>query len=434
MKQKKLIDVVQRLNKKEILRYASNLGCELDGNKPVKDLRRAYSEYVLANPKEILERLPNRDLDIISLAINAKSPDEVRTLDLHQTLIMEQYGLADAEDPRGDIVIVDIPKDLCDALSPHIQWAFDDPANQMRMTVEVAIDGLANVLGIVNQETITDLLKTIDESDDEEKVKKYFNQARQYSLLLDSMEWAEDKSAARDEDLLFVSRFGWEDLAKMKQYIDTRSKNIKDIPDFDVDGIMWASANRLPVLPNERGKEFFRYLTEELGFDTGRAYLILFNLWYFKTRRGEYDETDDPLEIYFLRSALGEMPHEPSDQQAEEAMERMTDYVNHLPLWSVAGHTADEYPSEAFVRRLSTEKPVGPMMRKLRKQARALTDILNGKIPTDMSKDMLAALFPRLNSDAETPAQPYLSPAKVGRNDPCPCGSGRKYKHCCGKA
>jgi len=24
-------------------------------------------------------------------------------------------------------------------------------------------------------------------------------------------------------------------------------------------------------------------------------------------------------------------------------------------------------------------------------------------------------------------------PAEVGRNDPCPCGSGRKYKHCCGR-
>jgi preprotein translocase subunit SecA len=22
---------------------------------------------------------------------------------------------------------------------------------------------------------------------------------------------------------------------------------------------------------------------------------------------------------------------------------------------------------------------------------------------------------------------------KVGRNDPCPCGSGKKYKHCCGQ-
>ena len=24
--------------------------------------------------------------------------------------------------------------------------------------------------------------------------------------------------------------------------------------------------------------------------------------------------------------------------------------------------------------------------------------------------------------------------AKIGRNDACPCGSGRKYKHCCGRA
>ncbi|MGO0943445.1 SEC-C metal-binding domain-containing protein, partial [Clostridioides difficile] len=23
--------------------------------------------------------------------------------------------------------------------------------------------------------------------------------------------------------------------------------------------------------------------------------------------------------------------------------------------------------------------------------------------------------------------------AKIGRNDSCPCGSGKKYKKCCGK-
>jgi SWIM/SEC-C metal-binding protein len=27
---------------------------------------------------------------------------------------------------------------------------------------------------------------------------------------------------------------------------------------------------------------------------------------------------------------------------------------------------------------------------------------------------------------------PLRNPQKVGRNDPCPCGSGRKYKKCCG--
>lgn len=26
-----------------------------------------------------------------------------------------------------------------------------------------------------------------------------------------------------------------------------------------------------------------------------------------------------------------------------------------------------------------------------------------------------------------------VKPKKVGRNDPCPCGSGKKYKHCCGR-
>ena len=25
------------------------------------------------------------------------------------------------------------------------------------------------------------------------------------------------------------------------------------------------------------------------------------------------------------------------------------------------------------------------------------------------------------------------SAAKIGRNDPCPCGSGKKYKNCCGR-
>ena len=27
--------------------------------------------------------------------------------------------------------------------------------------------------------------------------------------------------------------------------------------------------------------------------------------------------------------------------------------------------------------------------------------------------------------------QPVVKPKKIGRNDPCPCGSGKKYKKCC---
>lgn len=36
--------------------------------------------------------------------------------------------------------------------------------------------------------------------------------------------------------------------------------------------------------------------------------------------------------------------------------------------------------------------------------------------------------------DGKQKAEPKQAKSnKVGRNDPCPCGSGKKYKNCCGK-
>jgi preprotein translocase subunit SecA len=35
--------------------------------------------------------------------------------------------------------------------------------------------------------------------------------------------------------------------------------------------------------------------------------------------------------------------------------------------------------------------------------------------------------------EAPPPAAPAAPAQKPGRNDPCPCGSGKKYKKCCGQ-
>jgi hypothetical protein len=37
------------------------------------------------------------------------------------------------------------------------------------------------------------------------------------------------------------------------------------------------------------------------------------------------------------------------------------------------------------------------------------------------------------DEDAGIPQEPYRAPPKIGRNEPCPCGSGKKFKKCCGK-
>jgi preprotein translocase subunit SecA len=44
---------------------------------------------------------------------------------------------------------------------------------------------------------------------------------------------------------------------------------------------------------------------------------------------------------------------------------------------------------------------------------------------TDAAPASNEVQLPRVTVRRETP--------KVGRNDPCPCGSGKKYKHCHGK-
>ena len=52
----------------------------------------------------------------------------------------------------------------------------------------------------------------------------------------------------------------------------------------------------------------------------------------------------------------------------------------------------------------------------------------------DKSAIAVGETAPKQNSASNTKPQPIVNSGnKIGRNDPCPCGSGKKYKNCCGK-
>lgn len=61
-------------------------------------------------------------------------------------------------------------------------------------------------------------------------------------------------------------------------------------------------------------------------------------------------------------------------------------------------------------------------------QVQALLDLIG---PCVCRLDELNAEW---RADSDGPAQLPVRVDKVGRNDPCPCGSGRKFKKCCGAA
>ena len=50
----------------------------------------------------------------------------------------------------------------------------------------------------------------------------------------------------------------------------------------------------------------------------------------------------------------------------------------------------------------------------------------------DMARRQAAASATNKRSQGDNVTVRRTMP-KVGRNDPCPCGSGKKYKQCCGR-
>ena len=51
----------------------------------------------------------------------------------------------------------------------------------------------------------------------------------------------------------------------------------------------------------------------------------------------------------------------------------------------------------------------------------------------DTQLSQAAQSFKSSEEEEESSNTPIQKGEKIGRNDPCPCGSGKKYKNCCGK-
>ncbi len=86
------------------------------------------------------------------------------------------------------------------------------------------------------------------------------------------------------------------------------------------------------------------------------------------------------------------------------------------------------------VAKLGTEKNPAVVTVPTKKRLKEVTKLFEEKgwkYKIDLEPDKpenIADLTRLLN-----PLKPAIAEKKVGRNEPCPCGSGKKYKNCCGQ-
>jgi len=84
----------------------------------------------------------------------------------------------------------------------------------------------------------------------------------------------------------------------------------------------------------------------------------------------------------------------------------------------------EHYVSRAEVDELETQPAAGEMIRATREERPPIDDVAAATAWWSGYDD------PSIVSDG---VEPYRAPEKIGRNDPCPCGSGKKYKKCHGR-
>lgn len=107
--------------------------------------------------------------------------------------------------------------------------------------------------------------------------------------------------------------------------------------------------------------------------------------------------------------------------QLQYCVGAVVDFLNSIPYWRLRGNSSEEIGKKKFENmRRSGQQPkisIGPNMRAM--------GIESFEQLQEMARKGQG--FP--NSLDAT----FASSKKIGRNDPCPCGSGKKYKNCCGR-
>ncbi len=121
--------------------------------------------------------------------------------------------------------------------------------------------------------------------------------------------------------------------------------------------------------------------------------------------------------------------------QTQKLFEHYNVFHNNTRMPSNLGHTPNEISDMIpLEQRMPKSMSFGPgIQQSLRDGTLDPAELFQGILTMDCpNEELRCSMLQEIQKVVPTVTQPKSTP-KVGRNDPCPCGSGKKYKRCCGK-
>ena len=406
-----LVDVLQRLCKSELTEYAEKLGFDIDENLSEEEFRRQYAQALINHPVEVLSMLPLEDLTVLArLKEEPKPGNIVQCNEDYREKIIEIYGLAGHWWDEYDNFYLWIPDDLWTALKPHVEEVMDFPHVKHRLSIESTILGLANLYGQVSLGLVYKELVRFGQAKTIEDATAAVAACREKSLLL---KWTAHQIGGfmeepTDDNLLFLSPYGWDRPVELVREMEKRESLTGGYKLFSATEVMAASVMPIPNIANPVHDDFVSMLTDELELDDGEATAVCHDLWYREMHKYEEDFKEEGPGTYFRENVLYD--YDSYDYMFKKGMKMLDVYLDNMPHWQLKGHTPVE--TQSCLSKLDKAS-------RLERQRRSYQD--DGYVsPKDFCANFGVTM-------------PIIVEKKPGRNDPCPCGSGKKYKNCCGR-
>ena len=371
-------------------------------------LRKQLAKAVLDNPRQVLKRLPAEDLYLLQILKDAEPGMGMKMRHTTQMMSMAMLGLAEQVEMDDDTLeTVTITEDFKQAIRPYVDEVMDDFEVRLRLHVEQFLIGALNLYGVLTRSELKTILKECLELEDDGS--GMFDHIYPDSIALQMQE--NDGYFGDGEDFYtspFVHDFGYIIREREKR------KETATLKYFDRDVLKEAGGMPVPTIPNSVEEKLLKTLQGKMEFTKDEAYFWTFLLWRLVQ---EEDMSVTDVVQMVMNNVTGNGLK--GMNEINEVIQVIMDFLNHAPRWNFRGRC----PSD--LHRPLTSAPeitIGPNMRNM------------GFSQEDVQRMANETWNDRFGDDFDyEPMMPFVAPPKVGRNDPCPCGSGKKYKHCCGR-
>lgn len=386
----------------QIKDMALTLGFRFGGKGKKADLIACMAKTLIEEPELIIRNAYGYELkgwlDIIEGRISQREAEEAGFL-----FELNRFGFVYSFRRKEDNIF--FQPDLAERLKPLIPIELERREKDGSLVLEKLAIGLANIYGYTEDAYIQRYFPKLEKVLGKE-LDEYFLDIALHPILSDTRYGI----GTNERPLMspFAAQIGFD--------IETDIDLMVDAKEYDIDTILKLGEMPYPIFSGKAADELREVLTKHEQPDCN-AESVMRKLWL-----DHQDKNAKPIpNLDFLR--LDDF------SQAQPCIIAVMNFTNSVPFWKLRGNSSEEI-GRMEMRKLqrSGQKPkisIGPNMRAMGIE----------------SREQVEEMARRGESIPDMPpfsGMPFTDPfvradKKVGRNDPCPCGSGKKYKNCCGR-